>query len=248
MANPLFGRQVSLAEDLLPLAEQPFVRSAWSDWSEPASVGWSEYFFIENASSGSTLGGSGSASARAELYRFHYGYWRVGSVALEPGDRFVASVELPKGLQVWDLQREAGQQAWKPEEGATQPAQLTLVPKELRVEADAWLMDVVPSAFTSSGGLGGTTQEVLAVIRGPDGQLSRRSPLLEKSTPVYQIIRGSALAGQVQVPSVPGQERRRDEREAGQFDRDLSGPGDSSSPTGHGGGAEDGGGGGGGGG
>ena len=205
LANPLFGRQATLSDELDPLAEEPFTRTPWSEWSEPVSVGWAEYFFVERASQGNDFS---TASARAELYRFYYGYWRVAGVALTPGDRFVGEIDLPEGLQAWDTDRPATEQAWVQGEDAEQPEGLELMPEELVVEADAWLLDVVPSPFGRTGIGGQTEQRIEALIRGPDGEVSRRAPEMERSTGIYRLVRASALEGAAQLPVVPGQGRR----------------------------------------
>lgn len=219
-ANPLFGRQATLADELDPLANEAFVRSSWSEWSDTVSAGWSEYFFVERASRGNDFSGP---TARAELYRFFYGYWRVASVSLAPGDRFVGEIDLPEGLQVWDPDATASAQAWQPGDDAEQPAGLELMPETLMVEADAWLLDVITSPFQQDGLLGATAAAgVDVLLRGPDGMVSRRIPDREKSRPVYRVIRASALAGQEQIPSIPGQGPRRIER---------PGPGDGRNPV-----------------
>lgn len=238
MANPLFGRQASLAEGIRSLGEAPFVRSAWSEWSDPVDVGWSEYFFIEDAAAGANLGGVvRGPTAQAELYRFYYGHWRRGTVSLQPGDRFVAEVDLPEGLQIWDTARPATEQAWVPGEAAQQPTGISLIEDSLVVEADAWLLDVIPSAFVNAGGLSGRAQGVLnALIRGPDGRVSLRIPSEERLSPSYSPIKVSSNDGMTQIPRVPGQARRSDsgrdaDRGGNRPDREWPG-------SGHGGGGE----------
>ncbi len=214
MANPLFGRAASLAEEQKQAAAAAFVRSPWSEWSEPVETGWPEYFFVERASAGAGLGGRAQPTARGELYRFHYGYWRKATVSLEPGDRFVAEVDLPEGLQIWDTQVPAPQQAWNPGPNAEQPAGIRLLPDTMPVSANAWLLDVVPSPFTTGEGLGGVESVRFdAVIRGPDGLVSRRSPDQERSDPLYQRISTSARAGEDQIPNIPGTARREQPRD-----------------------------------
>lgn len=214
MANPLFGRAASVSDEQKEAAASAFVRSAWSPWSEPVETGWTEYFFVESASAGFGLGGRAQPTARGELYRFHYGYWRRASVSLEPGDRFVAELDLPEGLQIWDVETPANEQAWEPGEEAEQPDGIELLSETMQVAANAWLLDVVPSPFTSGQGLGGVEAVRLdAVIRGPDGRVSRRSPDQERANPLYQRIASSARAGEDQIPSIPGVGRRAQQRQ-----------------------------------
>ena len=209
MANPLFGRAASLSDEQKEAAASAFVRSAWSEWSEPVETGWPEYFFVERATAGAGLAGRAQPTARGERVRFHYGYWRKAGVSLEPGDRFVAEVDLPEGLQIWDTDIPAGQQAWNPNEQAEQPDELQLLPGSMPVSANAWLLDVVPSPFAATSGLAGANSvRIDAVIRGPDGMVSRRSPDQERANPLYQRISSSARAGEDQIPNVPGEGRR----------------------------------------
>lgn len=250
MANPLFGRAASLAEEQKEAAAAAFVRSPWSEWSEPVETGWPEYFFVERASAGAGLGGQARPTARGELFRFHYGYWRKAVVSLEPGDRFVAEVDLPEGLQIWNVETPANDQAWDPGENAVQPSDMQLLPETMQVSANAWLLDVVPSPFTSGQGLGGVEAVRFdAVIRGPDGLVSRRSPDQERANPLYQQISSSARAGSDQIPSIPGVGRRERPQDPGrdELPDDREGPRDWNRPPPGGGGGGGGGGGSGGG-
>ncbi len=215
--NPLFGRKSSLNESLHEYAESKLTRSEWSSWGESVDIGWDEYYFLTGANAGTSA--LSTASATAELYKFYYGYWRRSQVALEPGDRFIASVDLPDGLQRWDVERPAQEQAWKaPPEGETassssieQPEGIDelLMPNEITVEADSWLLDVVASPMTTPG-IGGTTSTVSyeAFIRGPDGRIVSRSPRQDQNSPLYALIESSAELGEDQLPRVPGQAQR----------------------------------------
>ncbi|HED54253.1 MAG TPA: hypothetical protein ENJ00_08645 [Phycisphaerales bacterium] len=212
-ANPLFGRKSSLKEDLHELADAKVVRSDWTQWSAPAEVSQNEYYFLTNASAGG-MGAStaGRVSATAELYRFYYGYWRQSRVAVSPGDRFVGTIQLPEGLQVWDVERPATEQAWKPtpEEAEEPVEQLAgvedqLLPTEMDIAADAWLLDIVTSPFASAGVGGQSKSTVEALIRGQDAQIANRSPKLDASSPLYAVIKASADAGAEQIPAIPGQ-------------------------------------------
>lgn len=247
VVNPMFGRKSSLDPSLHELADAKLTHSPWSEWSEPTSVSWDEYFFLTSASVGET-GNIGKTSASAELYRFYYGYWRKSEVTLEPGDRFMAQVKLPEGLQKWDVERPAEEQAWKPVvEGATEPVvqpeglSESLLPGTLPVSADAWLLDVVSSPAASLGIGGQSRISYEALVRGPDGQISSRSPTADAGEVLLAVVKASAAVGEEQLPRIPGVGPRQriqgvvDPRD-GRFERDDGGV--------HGGG--DGGGGGGG--
>ncbi len=90
--NPVFGRGASLSADQQSMAASPTLTSGWSEWSEPVSVPFNEYFFVTSASEGDALGG---ARASVEVFRFYYGYWRRGTATVEPGDTIATTVRLP---------------------------------------------------------------------------------------------------------------------------------------------------------
>lgn len=247
--NPLFGRKSSLDESLHELADAKLVRSDWSEWSEPVGVSWDEYFFLTGAAPGET-GNIGKTSATAELYRFYYGYWRKSVVSLEPGDRFVAEIDLPEGLQKWDVARPADAQAWKPPaetpEVGSSPTEAVeqvegleelLLPTKIAVSADAWLLDVVASPVASTGIGGQSALSYEALVRGPDGQITSRSPTLDAKEPLLAVIKASADAGKDQLPRIPGQAPR----QARGLGRDGFGgdPGGGHGGGGHGGGGRD---------
>jgi len=248
--NPLFGRKSSLNEELHELADAKLVHSDWSGWSEPVGVSWDEYFFLTSASAGD-IGNIGKASVTAELYKFYYGYWRKSTVSLEPGDRFVAEISLPDGLQTWDVEREASAQAWKPAEVGTdgtetQAEQVAglekqLLPTKLPVSADAWLLDVVSSPVASVGIGGQSTASYEAFVRGPDGLIMSRSPTADIKQPLLAVIKASSELGAEQLPRIPGQAPRRQlQGEPGRGGRDFinrEGPGGGhGGPSGGGGG------------
>lgn len=101
MNNPLFGR--GLKEEQAALAEQKFIESEWSAWSEPVEVDLDRYFFITSAEDRSQV--TGRPRASAELIVFYYGYYRSASVGLEPGDAITATVRLPAGLKLADMEK-----------------------------------------------------------------------------------------------------------------------------------------------
>ncbi len=231
--NPLYGRKSSLDESLHELADAKLTHSPWSDWGSPVGVSWDEYFFLTSATPGEA-GNVGKTSATAELYRFYYGYWRKSEVALEPGDLFASEVKLPDGLQRWDVEREPSVQAWKPipenpqntnategQEVITQVEGIEkyLLPKTLPVSADAWLLDVVASPMATAGIGGQSTLSYEALVRGPDGQITSRSPSLDASLPLLAVIKASAELGANQLPRIPGQAPRQGLR-PGQDPRD----------------------------
>lgn len=102
ISNPAFGRGASLIEAQQSLAKQSLLPSAPSDWSAPVSVMSDRYFAITSASPADELG---PARASGEVFQFFYGYYRRGSVTLEPGDTIIAQLKLPDAnkLPIFDL-------------------------------------------------------------------------------------------------------------------------------------------------
>lgn len=100
--NPLFGKAPSLDEKQQELATVPVLMSEPSEWTDPVSVLSDSYFFITSASPADQLG---PARASAELYRFYYGYYRRGTVTIEPGDVVEGGVKLPDPnlLPIYDI-------------------------------------------------------------------------------------------------------------------------------------------------
>lgn len=98
--NPLFGRTASLKPEQAELAKDALARGAWSEWTEPTTVDPSEFYFITSASERDGVSGT---RASAELFKFYYGYYRRGSVTVEPGDTLSAEMKLPDGLRIYDM-------------------------------------------------------------------------------------------------------------------------------------------------
>lgn len=100
VTNPLFGRQASLKPEQAKLAQEAVLRSEWSEWSDRVTVDPSEYYFITSANERDV---TGPTRASAELFKFYYGYYRRGSVTVEPGDVLAADMKLPDGLKIYDV-------------------------------------------------------------------------------------------------------------------------------------------------
>jgi hypothetical protein len=98
--NPLFGR--NLQESQKVLAEQSLVPGAWSAWSAPVEVDPSEFFFVTSAQARSDI--SPTPQAAAEMYVFYYGYYRVASTSLQPGDSLGGAAKLPE-LKMADMKK-----------------------------------------------------------------------------------------------------------------------------------------------
>jgi hypothetical protein len=98
--NPLYGR--NLQESQRTLADRSLIEGAWSAWSAPVDVDPAEFFFVTSAEPRSEINRSPKASA--EMYVFYYGYYRVASVSLEPGDMLAGTARLPE-LKLADMKK-----------------------------------------------------------------------------------------------------------------------------------------------
>ncbi len=101
--NPVFGRAASLRAEQQELARRPVLMGEPSEWSDPVEVMADQYFFITSASEADEL--AGAQSARAELYRMFYGFYRKGTAGLEPGDAVASdrfTLPDPSKLLIWD--------------------------------------------------------------------------------------------------------------------------------------------------
>ncbi len=215
--NPAFGRAAALVEDQKELAAKPELWSEASEWTPPVAVPADRYYFITSASEPSMLG---AARVTAEVYEFFYGFYRKGSVGMEPGDMLVAQAKLPDAgkLLIYDVtQPSPGQQPALP---TPAPAPVTPGGKggtptaipgggpdpnapapagELPANATPWdkpliaSEDVILLDVARIPGDG----SVVAILRGRDGSLIRLQPRQDPAG-MYQLVSTSAKAGENQ--------------------------------------------------
>ncbi|MCX5689528.1 MAG: hypothetical protein NTV94_07045, partial [Planctomycetota bacterium] len=98
--NPLFGR--NLQESQRTFADKSMVEGAWSSWTGAVDVDPNEFFFVTSAEPRSDI--SAAPKAAAEMYVFYYGYYRMASVSLEPGDVLTGTAKLPE-LKLADMKK-----------------------------------------------------------------------------------------------------------------------------------------------
>jgi hypothetical protein len=90
--NPFYGNALAIPEEQREMAANPTVASAWTEWTEPVTLDPQRSYFITSAGTPDAIGGN---RASAAIYEFYYGYWRVGSTSLTPGDPLEARLRLP---------------------------------------------------------------------------------------------------------------------------------------------------------
>lgn len=91
--NPIYGKVVANNPEQEKLQKEPFVHTAPSEWSDPVSVEDETYYFVTSASSQDAI--SRSSRATADVYIFRWGFWRRGTVSIEPGDIIATDVKIP---------------------------------------------------------------------------------------------------------------------------------------------------------
>jgi hypothetical protein len=96
--NPLFGRNLQPQQQAL--GERRLLEGEWSEWSAPVEVDRDEFFFVTSAEGASDI--NPQPRAVAEMYVFYYGYYRVASASLDPGDVLGGEIRLPE-LKVADM-------------------------------------------------------------------------------------------------------------------------------------------------
>lgn len=222
--NPFFGRDAALTDDQVSLAASPLIHSEPSEWSEPIEVDRETYAFFVSASEGDQIGGP---RATVHLFGFYYGYWRRAVAPLEPGDTVVGEARLPE-LQIFDLEKFEAQ---KPQArdlgldpgfgpGGGDPREMDVLRRGEEVEAedngallpaltrlpmrfDAFLLDVARVPGGGERTLGMANEVYQAVIRDPSGEVTVRSPDMEKASGRYGRLTQSAKAGERQGEPEP---------------------------------------------
>ncbi len=96
--NPMFGHDAGLVEEQKSMASIRLLQSAPSAWSAPVRVDDQTYYFITSAHEGGVggIGNNRNARATALIASFRWGYWRTGTVNLQPGDLIAGGVDAPE--------------------------------------------------------------------------------------------------------------------------------------------------------
>jgi hypothetical protein len=198
--NPVFGREAALLPEDRELAGRPSLVSQYSDWSEPVPVLHDRYFFIRSANEGS-LGAP--AGAVVEVFEFFYGYYRRGSIRLEPGDLVAARVQLPEGSQlpIFPLRRGAngGDERELPELGDERTAEARPWDKPVVAVMEHFLLDVAALPGAPSG----SQARAVAYLRGEGGAILARRPDQDLQSQLYRWVSQSAQEGENQGQPTP---------------------------------------------
>lgn len=206
LRNPAYGQRAALHRESQQFASSPVMHSRPSPWSDPVRVDPEVYFFITSARDPArdqrNVIINATPSASAEIYAFHWGYWRRATLSLEPGDPLVGEVRVPDMAKILEeAARQAEQQANPDENPApTQPDRPQTPPwQRVTVGQDGtFLLDVAAVPVVGGGGIGGAAGGVQyrAFFRDSDGRIVVRTPDSERSDPAYQRVLASAQAGE----------------------------------------------------
>jgi hypothetical protein len=103
LTNPVFGRGTWVAPEQLEQTKSLTVSTTPTDWSSPVRIDDKLYFFITRAAGSNPLGAGGlsaASSATGEIFTFTWGYWRVGSATVSPGDQIGVKVLVPDAAKI----------------------------------------------------------------------------------------------------------------------------------------------------
>lgn len=212
--NPYFGR--NLQEGQQPLAQDSLLYGAWSAWGAETPILRDEYFFLTSAETDNPI--SPRPRASGELYKFYYGFYRVASVSLEPGDAVAGDARIPE-LKLADMARveaaetPAGSPAVTPGAAPGRPGEAAppaaaagtdtgywtvAGPKSIDLSVDAVFLDVAPTPSAEQGLAGESRERFMAFLRTPYGDIETRLPDAERGSLEYRLVRDSATAGTTQ--------------------------------------------------
>ena len=195
VVNPLYGQARQLADAQRSLADDIVIRSEPGAWSDSVRSLPETYVRVVQASDANRPApGSTSrrrpASARLDVYRFYYGYWRSSQVDLNTGDQLLAEIELPE-LPLFDVEEnDQGQPA------LSNAGEQETVDDMLEVESEL----VMAGVFESSNRR--TTDVLFALL---DGRTRLASQLDDA---LWDLIQRSQLAAENAQVSAPGATRQ----------------------------------------
>lgn len=95
VTNPYFGHSPAMVPaQAEKLAKAGITRSPASEWTDPITVDPETLLFFTAATQDDPAVGR-TATARAEVFQFKWGFWRRGAATLEPGDSVTAEIRVP---------------------------------------------------------------------------------------------------------------------------------------------------------
>jgi hypothetical protein len=230
--NPAFARESALSAEQQDMARRPMLQSRASAWSGPIEVLDDQYFFVRAAQEAQHIGQIHTpATANVEVFRFFYGYYRRGTVRLEPGDLIASTLRLPESemLPIFDLGRqEPGRNGERPGAAGGEGQQPEAASRPWTDPVIAVLDQFLVDVASIPGSMSGPGQQIrmAAHLRGENGGIMTRYPDVDMQNEVYRRVLASAQEGETQgepvapVAEEPTQIERPDRRR-----RDEAAPG-----------------------
>ena len=216
--NPLFVFQERLSDEQQATIESFTLQSPASDYSAPLTIPRRTRTFLVDASPAgvSPIGRPESASADFEVFHFYYGMWHQTSLTLTPGDRLTATIDLPAGLETFNIT------------SATEPQNAEVIGREpiesqaREISAPLMLIDVIRDAISAAA-------SELAIIRDANGQLADRFPAEADDDPgLARFLTIANRRSEVTIPEPVGdtlEDRRRAPEDDPRGPRGGGGPG-----------------------
>lgn len=211
ITNPLFGNGAFLPEPQQDLATRPAIQSEASEWTAVIRTFPEQAYFVSDAVDGANIAGFAGrspSSATVDVYRFFYGYWRGGSVRLEPGDQVRLAMELPD-LPIFTIETV---------EGTPRVTGSETLPTAFSVEQEVLLLEIGKGL-----GLAGELMEVifasLTANSGLDIRIAEQDAQSDLAAEAWSS-RARAATSEVRQPGSGGSDRR--PADAGGRPRDAS--------------------------
>jgi|GEM_PF-4900171 len=184
-ANPLYGRDSTIAASSHDFAISPTISSQWSVWTDAVDIDRNSYLFVTRASAGN-LGQE--ATATAELFQFFYGGWRQISRRVSQGDALQVSTPLAKlsddPFPRFDI--ELG------DDGVPHVASTANLAGPLAFDVNGAFVEAITLAPGSAGGRNGVFNVILRTTASPNVEVRR--PQAEGALPVHRRLAQAAEA------------------------------------------------------
>jgi len=210
--NPLFRKGGELDPDdaaQQALTQEPFVRGAWSAWSDRVVVGGGTYFFVTNAEADNGIG-TGGSKASIELYKMYYGHYRRSSLTAYAGDELSASVRMSGDLINFDSSLIAAADAAKAVreldlDDSELPDGLSELSNRISIELGVYVLDIYADQSSAETSFGQSVVPMNVVLRDQSGAVIVRSDLSDETSAAYELASASASAASSTPLREPGE-------------------------------------------
>lgn len=234
--NPYFGHTAAMPADQAALAKSGVIRSDLSPWSSAIQVDPETHIFFTSAQADDQQ--TRAATAKAEVFRFRWGFWRKGQVSLTPGDAVLTEIRVPDLEKVLATLPVDGQNApdnhgGQPSGGGRRPiggggtatpppnAPTPGGPDDKSGPVPMVTVQVVDPTIML--GVSSGTGTELVLVRDAEGVVVTRVPESERQATAYKRVMSSAERGEKELRGKP---KPRQDSIPGRPDRDQPPPRD----------------------